>query len=186
VTIKLSRSALVAFLFTAIAISVNLYAQNSASAEARLKEKNIILPPVPTPLGNASSTVMPLAGAVRVGNLRFVSGFTSREFEPKGKVGKDLSMEQGYAAARHAGLIVLANVRAQLGSLDRVKRVVKVVGMVNAIEGFGDQPRVINGFSELIIEVFGESVGRHARSAIGMGSLPGNAPVEIEVVLEVK
>jgi len=88
--------------------------------------------------------------------------------------------------AREIGLSLLATVRASLGSLDRVKRVVKVLGMVNSADGFGDQPRVINGFSDLMVEVFGEDSGRHARSAVGMAELPMGIPVEIEMVLEVE
>jgi enamine deaminase RidA (YjgF/YER057c/UK114 family) len=83
-------------------------------------------------------------------------------------------------------VIMLSKVRAALGSLDRVKRVVKVLGMVNSADGFGDQPKVINGFSDLIVEVFGESIGKHARSAVGMAGLPGNSPVEVEMILEVE
>jgi enamine deaminase RidA (YjgF/YER057c/UK114 family) len=104
----------------------------------------------------------------------------------QGKVGKDLSVEQGYQVAREVGLALLATVRANLGSLDKVRRVVKVLGMVNSAEGFGDQPKVINGFSDLMVEVFGEAIGKHARSAVGMGGLPVNIPVEIEMVLEVE
>jgi enamine deaminase RidA (YjgF/YER057c/UK114 family) len=92
----------------------------------------------------------------------------------------------GYQAARHAGLLFLAKVRATLGSLDRVKRVVKVVGMVNSADGFAEQPKVIDGFSDLMVEVFGGSIGKHARSAVGMAALPGNAPVEVEEILEVE
>lgn len=154
-------------------------AQSSTGAEARLKERNITLPSAPAAVGN-------YVDAVRVGNLLFLSGNTSREWQPKGKVGKDLTAEQGYQAARHAGLLFLAKVRGTLGSLDRVKRVVKVLGMVNSADGFGDQPRVINGFSDLMVEVFGESVGKHARSAVGVAALPGNAPVEVEAILEVE
>jgi enamine deaminase RidA (YjgF/YER057c/UK114 family) len=154
-------------------------AQSPTAAEARMKEKNIVLPATPVPSAN-------YVPAVRVGNLLFLSGVTSRELEPKGKVGKDLTVEQGYQAARHAGLLLLANAKGALGSLDRVKRVVKVFGMVNSADGFGDQPRVINGFSDLIVEVFGEAVGKHARSAVGMAALPGNAPVEVEAILEVE
>lgn len=95
-------------------------------------------------------------------------------------------MEQGYQAARHAGLLFLANVRAELGTLDRVKRVVKVLGMVNSADGLAEQPAVVNGFSNLMVEVFGESNGKHARSAAGLAALPGNAPVEIEAILEVE
>jgi enamine deaminase RidA (YjgF/YER057c/UK114 family) len=118
--------------------------------------------------------------------LLFLAGNTSGpRWQPNGKVG-NLTVEQGYAAARQAGLIMLAKVRGALGSLDRVKRIVKVLGMVNSAEGFGDQPAVINGFSDLMVEVFGESVGKHARSAVGMGGLPGNAPVEVEMIIEVE
>jgi enamine deaminase RidA (YjgF/YER057c/UK114 family) len=104
----------------------------------------------------------------------------------KGKVGKDLTVEQGYQAARQAGVIMLAKVKTALGSLDRVKRIVKVLGMVNSADGFADQPKVVNGFSDLMVEVFGEPIGKHARSAVGMAALPGNAPVEVEMILEVE
>jgi enamine deaminase RidA (YjgF/YER057c/UK114 family) len=104
----------------------------------------------------------------------------------RGKLGKDLSVEQGYQAAREVGLNLLSTVRGTLGSLDKVKRVVKVLGMVSSAEGFGDQPKVINGFSDLMVEVFGEAIGKHARSAVGMAELPMGIPVEIEMVLEVE
>ena len=152
------------------------------SAEARLKEKNIVLPPAATPMAN-------YVGAVRVGSLLFVSGhgpIRDGKATSSGKVGKDLTVEQGYQVAREVGLNLLSTVRATLGSLDKVKRVVKVLGMVNSAEGFGDQPKVINGFSDLMVEVFGDAVGKHARSAVGMAGLPVNIPVEIEMVLEVE
>jgi enamine deaminase RidA (YjgF/YER057c/UK114 family) len=152
------------------------------SAEARLKEKNIALPAPNQPIAN-------YVGAVRVGNFLFVSGHGPvREGQPsaRGKLGKDLSVEQGYQVAREVGLSLLATVRASLGTLDHVKRVVKVLGMVNSAENFGDQPRVINGFSDLMVEVFGEAVGKHARSAVGMAGLPMGIPVEIEMILEVE
>ena len=101
-------------------------------------------------------------------------------------MGKELSLEQGYQAARATGLNLLATTRATLGSLDRVKRIVKVLGMVNSAPGFTDQPKVINGFSDLMVEVFGEAIGKHARSAVGMAELPFNIPVEIEMILEVE
>jgi len=104
----------------------------------------------------------------------------------RGKVGRELSTEQGYQVAREVGLNLLATTRASLGSLDKVKRVVKVLGMVNSADGFGDQPKVINGFSDLMVEVFGEAIGKHARSAVGMAELPMGIPVEIEMVLEVE
>jgi enamine deaminase RidA (YjgF/YER057c/UK114 family) len=101
----------------------------------------------------------------------------------KGKLGRDLALEDGYRVSRSVGLNLLATTRAALGSLDRVRRVVKVLGMVNSAPGFTDQPKVINGFSDLMIEVFGDA-GRHARSAVGMAELPGGMPV-VEMVLEV-
>src|SRR5205814_8494185 len=107
------------------------------------------------------------------------------DWKYKGKVDKDLTVQEGYDTARQVGLIMLAKVRAALGSLDRVKRVVKVLGMVNSAEGFGDQPKVVNGFSDLMVEVFGEAIGKHERSAVGMGGLPVNIPVEIEMVIVV-
>jgi enamine deaminase RidA (YjgF/YER057c/UK114 family) len=152
-------------------------------AEARLKEKNITLPVPPTPVAN-------YVGAVRVGNLLFVSGHGPLRQDGKpsarGKVGRELSIEQGYQVAREVGLNLLATTRANLGTLDKVKRVVKVLGMVNSADGFGDQPKVINGFSDLMVEVFGDAVGKHARSAVGMAELPMGIPVEIEMILEVE
>jgi enamine deaminase RidA (YjgF/YER057c/UK114 family) len=154
------------------------FAQSVGGAEARLKEKNIVLPAASPVIGN-------YVYAVQTGKLVFVSGTISGP-ESKGKVGKDLTVEQGYQAARQAGLTSLARARSVIGSLDRVKRVVKVVGMVNSADGFGDQPTVINGFSDLLVEVFGETIGKHARSAVGMAALPNNAAVEVEVTLEIE
>jgi enamine deaminase RidA (YjgF/YER057c/UK114 family) len=156
---------------------------NAMGAEARLKEKNITLPPTATPMAN-------YVGAVRVGNLLFLSGHgplrTGGQASARGKLGKDLSVEEGYQVAREVGLSLLSTARASLGSLDKVKRVVKVLGMVRSAEGFGDQPKVINGFSDLMVEVFGEAIGKHARSAVGMAELPMGIPVEIEMILEVE
>jgi enamine deaminase RidA (YjgF/YER057c/UK114 family) len=125
--------------------------------------------------------------AVRVGNLLFLSGHgpirVADQPLTRGKVGRDMSTEEAYKVAREVGINLLGSARATLGSLDKVKRVVKVLGMVNAVESFGEQPKVINGFSDLMVEVFGEN-GRHARSAVGMGSLPAGIPVEIEMILE--
>ncbi len=151
-------------------------------AETRLKELNITLPPPGTPMAN-------YVGAVRVGNLLFVSGHgplrTDGKPSARGKLGRELSVEQGYKVAREVGLNLLATTRASLGSLDRVKRVVKVLGMVASAEGFNEQPKVINGFSDLMVEVFGDA-GKHARSAVGMAELPVGIPVEIEMILEVE
>ena len=150
-------------------------------AEARLREKNITLPTPATPVAN-------YVGAVRAGNLLFVSGHGPVRSErgwTAGRLGKDLTVEQGYAVAREVGLNLLATTRKTLGSLDKVRRVVKVLGMVRSAENFGDQPKVINGFSDLMVEVFGDEIGKHARSAVGMAELPSGIPVEIEMVLEV-
>jgi enamine deaminase RidA (YjgF/YER057c/UK114 family) len=95
-------------------------------------------------------------------------------------------VQEGYDTARQVGLIMLAKVRAALGSLDRVKRIVKVLGMVNSADGFGDQPRVVNGFSDLMVDVFGEANGKHARSAVGMAGLPSNSAVEVEMIVEIE
>jgi len=152
-------------------------------AEATLKSRNIALPTQSTPMANYVS-------AVRTGNLLFLSGHgpvrTEGKPSARGKLGKDLSTEQGYQVAREVGLSLLASARTTLGSLDKVKRVVKVLGMVNSAEGFQEQPKVINGFSDLMVEVFGEAIGKHARSAVGMAELPMGIPVEIEMILEVE
>jgi enamine deaminase RidA (YjgF/YER057c/UK114 family) len=162
------------------AASGGALAQSATGAEARLKELNITLPPVPPPVAN-------YVDSVRVGNLLFLAGNTAdAQWKFKGKVGKDITLQEGYDTARQVGLIMLAKVRTALGSLDRVKRVVKVLGMVNSPEGFGDQPRVINGFSDLMVQVFGEAIGKHARSAVGMEALPFNNAVEVEMIVEVE
>ena len=152
-------------------------------AESNLKSKNITLPAPPSPMANYVT-------AVRVGNLLFLAGHGpvrgSDGKMARGKVGKDLSTEQGAQVAREVGLNLLATTRASLGSLDKVKRVVKVLGMVNSADDFGDQPKVINGFSDLMVQVFGEGIGKHARSAVGMAGLPMGIPVEIEMILEVE
>ncbi|HKV43295.1 MAG TPA: RidA family protein [bacterium] len=151
------------------------------SIDARLAELKITLPPVPTPAGT-------YVHAVRAGNLLFLSGkgpYNPDGSVPKGKVGRDVPTEEAYKHARSVGLTQIAVLKETLGSLDRVKRIVKVLGMVNAAPEFGDQPKVINGCSDLFVEVFGEQ-GRHARSAVGMGSLPGGITVEIEVIVEVE
>jgi enamine deaminase RidA (YjgF/YER057c/UK114 family) len=149
-------------------------------AEARIKELGITLPSPPKPMGN-------YIPGVRVGNLLFLSGHgpirVGDQPLTRGKVGRDMSTEEAYKVAREVGINLLGSARAVLGSLDKIKRVVKVLGMVNAVDGFGEQPKVINGFSDLMVEVFGEN-GRHARSAVGMGSLPAGIPVEIEMILE--
>ena len=150
-------------------------------AEARIKELGITLPSPAKPMGN-------YVPGVRVGNLLFLSGHGPLRIEgnpsARGKVGRDLSTDEAYKVAREVGINLLGSARALLGSLDRVKRVVKVLGMVNAVESFGEQPKVINGFSDLMVEVFGDA-GRHARSAVGMGTLPNGMSVEIEAVMRI-
>ncbi len=140
----------------------------------KLMEIEASLPPVPEPAGN-------YVHAVRTGNQLYLAG---KGVLVSGKVGLEFTKEQGYEFARETGLILLAVIKQELGTLRRVSRVVKVLGMVNATPDFGDHPFVINGCSDLLVEVFGEK-GRHARSAVGMGSLPMGIPVEIEAIIEV-
>jgi len=148
--------------------------------EARLKELKIELPKAAAPVAN-------YVPAVLVGSILFVSGqvtFWNGELKYQGKVGKEISLEEARAAARLCALNVLAQAQAQLGSLDRVKRVAMVQGFVNAVPEFADHPKVVNGASDLFVEVFGEA-GKHARFAVGAGSLPVNVAVEVAAVLEV-
>lgn len=150
------------------------------NAETRLSELRLELPPAPKPI----AVYKPL---VIVGNLAYVSGhgpLRSDKTLITGVVGKDLDLDAGKAAARQVGLAILATLRDQLGSLDRVKRLVKVLGMVNSAPDFYDHPKVINGCSELFAEVWGMEHGVGARSAVGMGPLPGNIAVEIEAIFE--
>jgi len=140
-------------------------------------------------LGTVSAPVANYVNAVRTGNLLFLAGKGPRADasgkRPQGKVGREYTAEQAYQHARSVGLDLLAVMRQELGSLDKVKRVVKVLGMVNAVPEFTDHPKVINGCSDLFVEVLGER-GKHARSAVGMGSLPMGIPVEIECIVEVE
>ena len=150
------------------------------SAEKRLKELGIELTDASLPVAN-------YVNAVQTGNLMFLAGkgpAAVQGLRPAGKVGREFTVEQGYAFARSTGLALLAVLKAELGSLDRVARVVKVLGMVNCTAEFEEHPKVINGCSDLFVEVFGDR-GRHARSAVGMGSLPNGIPVEIEAVVEI-
>jgi len=158
------------------------FAQNSGNdPEAKLKELGITLKVPDAPTAN-------FLLAVQVGNLVFLSGHGPMQENGeymKGKVGLDLDVAEGNAAARLTGISLLSSLKAQIGSLDRVKRIVKVLGMVNAITTFEQHPQVMHGFSDFMVEVFGER-GKHARSAVGMGSLPFNIPVEIEMIVELK
>jgi enamine deaminase RidA (YjgF/YER057c/UK114 family) len=153
----------------------NSILEDIMSIDARLTELGITLPEMPRPMGNYVS-------AVRTGNLLYLSG--KGPLQSRGKVGAEVSSEAAYNDAREVGLLLLSVMQHELGSLDRVKQVVKALGMVNAVPEFGEHPKVINGFSDLMVEVFGDR-GRHARSAVGMGSLPNQITVEIEVIVEV-
>lgn len=138
-------------------------------------------------LKSASSPIANYVNAVRSGNLIFLSGkgpLQSNGENITGKVGTDLTIEQGYEAARITGINQLSVLKAELGNLNKVKRIVKVVGMVNCPTDFTDQPKVVNGYSDLMVEVFGER-GKHARAAVGMGSLPGNIAIEVDMIVEV-
>ncbi len=151
------------------------------SAEARLKQLGITLPPVPAPVAN----YLPYRVA---GNLLFLAGQGPRGADGRmltGKVGADVSVEEGYQRARIIGLQLLSAMRQALGSLDRVDTVLKMLVMVNAVPDFKDHPKVANGMSDLFVEVLGDA-GKHARSAVGMGSLPGQISVEIEGVVAIK
>ncbi len=151
------------------------------NAEARIGELKLELPPPPKPAGVYKPVVV-------VGNLAYVSGHGPLKSDGTlmaGKVGSEVDQQAGYAAARQTGLAILSTLRAHFGSLDRIARVVKTLGMVNAAPDFQQHPAVINGFSDLMSQVFGADHGVGARSAVGMGSLPGNISVEIEVIFEV-
>ena len=148
--------------------------------ESKLRELNITLPQPPKPVAN-------YVNGVQAGNLIFLAGKGPRRAdgtEISGKLGVDISIEEGYEGARLTAINQLAVLKAMLGDLNRVKRVVKVLGLVNSDPNFVDQPKVINGFSDLMVEVFGDN-GKHARAAIGVASLPRGQAVEIELVVEV-
>jgi enamine deaminase RidA (YjgF/YER057c/UK114 family) len=150
-------------------------------AEERIAALHLILPPAPKPVATYLT-------AVRHGDLLYVSGHGPLNPDGSmhtGKLGAGLDLPAGQAAAKQVGLAILATVRSHLGSLDKVVRLVKVLGLVNCSPDFVDQPKVINGFSDLMVEVFGES-GKGARSAVGAPSLPGNIAVEVEAIFQVK
>ncbi len=151
------------------------------NAEKKFKEMGLELPPAAKPVAN-------YIPAVRTGNLVFLSGHGPLRKDGTlitGKVGADLGIDEGYDAARQVVLGLLGSLKAEIGDLDKVVRVVKLLGMVNCTPDFTDQPRVINGASDLLVEVFGDR-GRHARSAVGMNALPMNIAVEIEMIVEVE
>lgn len=149
--------------------------------DKKLKDMGIELSTPSKPIAN-------YVKAVRTGNLLYLSGHGPTKADGTyytGKVGKDLTIEQGYEAAKLTGVAILSTLKAELRDLNKVKRIVKVLGMVNCTDTFADQPKVINGFSDLMVAVFGEK-GKHARSAVGMNSLPMNTTVEIEIIVEVE
>jgi len=151
------------------------------SIEDRLAALGLQLPPVPKPIGN-------YVAGVAVGNLLFMSGIGPRRPEGggvAGRLGESMDIEQGYQAAQLVALNMLANIRSVIGSLDRIERVVKVLGMVNCTPAFNDMPKVINGFSDLFVQLLGEERGRGARSAVGMAALPNQIAVEVEMVLQI-
>jgi enamine deaminase RidA (YjgF/YER057c/UK114 family) len=171
-----------AMLAWAALAATQVYAAEPAfDPEARLRELGITLPQPPTPVAN-------YVQAVRSGNLVFLAGhgpcgtITDKQ---KGKVPRDRTIEEGYAAARDVGICLVASLKKEIGDLRKVRRIVKVLGMVNATESFTDHPKVVNGCSDLMVAVFGER-GKHARAAVGMASLPVNLSVEIEMVVEVE
>ncbi len=164
--------------FTTIISAQNLYKYD---VEQKVKELGIELTIPPKPVAN-------YVGAVKTGNLLFLSGKISKDKNGNliiGKLGKDLNVEQGYEAARTCGIQQLSTLKAELGDLNKILRIVKVTGFVNSTPDFTDQSKVINGFSDLMVEIFGER-GKHARAAVGMASLPLGAAVEVEMVVEIQ
>jgi enamine deaminase RidA (YjgF/YER057c/UK114 family) len=158
-----------------------LQAQKAGSPEAKLAELGITLPETGAPVAN-------YVNAVRTGKLIFLAGKGPRQPDGKyitGQVGRDLTVQQGYDAAKLTAINQLAALKAEIGDLSRVKRIVKVLGMVNAGPDFSQHPQVVNGFSDLMVAVFGEK-GKHARSAVGMSSLPLGMAVEVEMIVEIK
>ncbi len=149
--------------------------------EDKLEELGITLPQAPSPIAN-------YVPGVRVGNLLYLSGVGPAPSpdgkEYSGKLGTDLTIEEGYAAARLVGINLVSRIKGEIGDLDKVKRIVKLLSMVSSTPSFTQQPAVANGCSDLLVEVFGDK-GRHARSAVGMAALPGDIPVEIEMIIEI-
>src|SRR5262245_40609444 len=153
-----------------------------ATPEERIQIMHLMLPPMPKPLAKYRPVV-------RHGDLIYLSGHLPILNDGtfiKGRCGADLNVEQGYAAARQCGLAILSSIKIELGSLNKVKKLIKTMGLVNSTADFFDQPKVINGFSELMAEIFGEENGVGARAAFGAVSLPGNAAVEVDCVFVVE
>lgn len=169
------------FIATIAYPATSLAQKTKSDPETRLKELGITLIKPSAPVAN-------YVKAVSVGNIIYLSGHGPDKPEGGlviGKVGSDLTVDQAKDAARLTGISLLSTLKAEIGNLNKVKRIVKVLGMVNAIPTFENQPQVINGCSDLMVEVFGDK-GRHARTSVGVGSLPSNIPVEIEMIVELK
>src|SRR6478609_9947937 len=167
--------------FALLFIAASFATAQQIDFEKKFKELGIELPPASKPIAN-------YVKAVRTGNLLFLAGTGPAKMDGTyitGKVGKDLTIEQGYEAAKVTGAAILSTLKNELGDLNKVKRIVKVLGMVNCPADFTDQPKVINGFSDLMVSVFGDK-GKHARSAVGVNALPMNMAVEIEIVVEIE
>lgn len=171
----------VARLFSCILLLICTYTSFSQTPEEKLKTLGIVLPDIKAPVAN-------YVNMVRTGNLLYLSGKGPSLPDGKymtGKLGRDMTIEQGYEAAKLTAVMQIAVLKKELGDLTKVKRIVKVLGMVNCTDSFVDQPKVINGFSDLLVAVFGEK-GKHARSAVGMSSLPFGMAVEVELIVEVE
>jgi enamine deaminase RidA (YjgF/YER057c/UK114 family) len=162
-------------LFFLTLMTIGLQMAQAQTPEEKIKQLGLAIPEVSQPIANYVKWK-------QVGNLLYLAGSGPKVY---GKVGADLSVEQGYRAARDTGMEIIAVLKAATGDLSRIKQFVKVLGMVNCTSEFTAQPAVINGFSDLMVEVFGEK-GKHARSAVGVGSLPNNMAVEIEVIVELE
>ena len=174
---------LIIVLFSLLFLGCNTQntSDSSFDPELRLKELGIVLPETSSPVANYVNTVAS-------GNLLYVSGkgpLKSDGTYIEGKVGKDLTPEEAYQAARLTGINLIATIKSAIGDLRKVKRIIRVTGMVNAVPEFSEHPKVINGCSDLLVQVFGER-GRHTRAAVGMGSLPSNIAVEIDLILELE
>ena len=169
------------FALLLVAIATLPLAAQKTDYDKKLKDMGIELFSPPKPIAN-------YVRAVRTGNLIYLAGHGPTKADGTnitGKLGKDMTIEQGYEAAKQTGIAVLSTLKGEIGDLNKVKRIVKVLGMVNCTADFTDQPKVINGFSDLMVGLFGEK-GKHARSAVGMISLPNNIAVEVEMIVEVE
>ena len=167
--------------FALFVLITNICFSQKIDYDKKLKDLGIELMAPSKPIAN-------YVKAVRIGNLLYLSGHGPSRADGSnltGKVGADKTVEQGYEAAKQTGISILSTLKAELGDLNKVKRIVKVLGLVNCTDSFADQPKVINGFSDLMVAVFGEK-GKHARSAVGTNALPSNITVEIEIIVEVE